>query len=208
MHYYGNSKKLLLQGKKNKIYTEIILWYSQKKSKTAADAIKLIFSKFSDIEKVDEVFPDNILKERVLEKIGNAFHGLQREQQNWLLICEYLVALHKDLPDFYPTISSSLKVVEGILKIYLLNYRIIVNSRKDGFKAVFDKDGKLRENYRKSMNNKQIDAFERGYNFMIDKRNFLQHAEIKSAMITKKDAENILAEVYNVIEKFYEAGLL
>lgn len=58
------------------------------------------------------------------------------------------------------------------------------------------------------MNNKHVDAFEKGYNFMTDKRNLLQHAEIKSAIITKEDAENILAEVYNVVKKFYEAGLL
>ena len=120
----------------------------------------------------------------------------------------YLLVLHKDLPDFYPTISSSLKVIEESLKICLLKYGIFVNNREGGFRAIFDKDGKLRRNHRTNMDSRHIDAFELGYHFMTDERNRLQHAQIKSETISKKDAENVLTEVYNVIKEFYEAGLL
>ena len=148
------------------------------------------------------------VKKRVLEKIGDVFYKLQDEQQKWLLICEYLLALHKSLPDFYPTVSSSLKVIEESLKIYLLKYRIFVNNREGGFRAIFDKDGKLRINHRTNMDSRHIDAFENGYYFMTDRRNRLQHAQIKSETITKKDAENVLTEVYNILMNFYEADLL
>jgi len=211
VHYYPTKHKLRLTGKKNRIFDEINIWYTSLTSQSVEEAIKLIFSDFKQIKTAVEQYPENLLVKEIKRNIGDVYHKLNDREQWWLQMSVYLLGLHKDLPDFYPTISSSLKLVEGCLKRVLFSkFQIYVPRGRKGFGVAFDSDGNFRtEKTRRQPTSRQKIILERCYKFIADKRNEFQHADIvNSSIVDRSKAEAIIVEVYDIVTELYKAGLL
>ncbi|WP_185954295.1 type II toxin-antitoxin system RnlA family toxin [Balnearium lithotrophicum] len=212
VHYYPQKSRLYITGKKNRIFDEICMWYANASSKSPIEVIKLIFSNYAQIQGVEEKFPDNIVEKEVTKQLGNAYHNLDDQEKRWLKTSVYMTTLHKDLPDFYPSISCSLKAVEGILKrIFVKKCIFSALDKNKKFTQFRNENGKyvLKEEFCNSFTDSQVQAIEKTYQFIVDRRHKLQHAEFKwSIFLNREDAESILNEVYEVIKNLNQVGLL
>jgi len=200
LHYYSQGAKLLLQGKKNQIADTILLWYADNTISNAQDIIRLVFKSYEDIEKTEEIFPEEILDKKIRETIGNYYNLLNEQEKKWLKVSLYLLKLHKDLGEYYPTIAGTLKTIEGILKRILLKYHCPFE-RHYKF-TQFEKDGTLKQSYIGNFKNQQqVQVVEQLYRFVLDTRHKLQHANpLYSDEVDREYAEDILSEVLDLIK--------
>ncbi|SNR66420.1 type II toxin-antitoxin system RnlA family toxin [Desulfurobacterium atlanticum] len=212
MHYYPSTCKLFVQGKKNRIFDEITIWYANCKSETVEEAIKLIFSSFSEIEKTIEEFPDSILESKVREKITSAYDKLDQAEKKWIKTSVYMLALHKDLPDFYPAVSGILKLSEGVLKRIFVRRRLFRFEDKRKEFVHFNKRNNryfLKTDYQSVFESYQIPIVEEAYNFIVDNRHKFQHAQfMASPELSREDAQNILDGICGLLRKLNGTGLL
>jgi len=208
LHYYPQTAKLLVQGKKNHIADLILTWYADYQIDSAQDIIKLVFKSYEDIEKTEEIFPDEVLERKIKDAVGKYYDILNNQEKKWLKVSLYLLRLHKDLSEYYPTIAGTLKVIEGMLKRILLKYQCFFEKHHKF--TQFEKDGTLKNSLRGNFRNpQQIEVVERMYRFILDTRHKLQHANpMYSAEVDREYAEDILNQVLSLINSVGSEKLL
>lgn len=208
LHYYPRGNKLLLQGKENQIAKTILLWYADNTISNVQDIIRLVFEKYEDIEKAEEIFPEGILEEKAKEFLGEYYSLLNEQERKWLKVSLYLLKLHKDLCEYYATVAGTLKIIEGMLKRILLKHHCPFE--KYYRFTQFEKDGTLKQSLRGNFKNpRQVQVVERFYRFVLDTRHKLQHANpTHSYEVDREYAEEILNEVFDLINLAGRENLL
>ncbi len=217
--YYPSSRKLLVQGYETKLLRNILVWFIDNVILGQTEEKReIVFNTEKDFEKYNVIFPDKLLEEKLKERIGGHYldsRFIDKAERKWLKVSYYLLEFEKDLPDYYACISASIKVLEGILKRFLLRYCGYTAFYKGGEIKVFYYDEEndrwlLKEKWRKRFKKEEsIKFLENLYNLY--KR--LERYTVNNGIIPSiteiseyKKAKNIFAEILNVlreVEKIY-----
>ena len=140
--WYKTTHTLMIQGCTTNVWDEVALWFVGRVGDNPDPVIEMIFDckeKFKGVKiSYDETYIESLLQ----GKIGNAYQNqkvLKGFKGKWLNMSQFLLDLQVDLPDYYPTISASMKIIEGILR------RIC--TLKFGMASFKDRSGNYQRNF-------------------------------------------------------------
>jgi len=216
VNYYPNKHKVFIQGRTTRLYDDVILWFADKIIENPQDIIEIIFNSIEDFEKYPINFPDETITEELKKEIGDCYLDnriINDPERKWLKTSYFLLHLKVNLPEYYPVVAGSIKIVEGILRRILLK-KYGINAFKPRTKAFqhFERDEsnnryKLIDSYKSDFPNQNHILFtEELYNFINTVRNRYSHIMRISPYIigNKEEAEKIFKQVLDLIR---EAGL-
>lgn len=209
--WFKTSHTLMVQGRTTPLWDEIILWFADKICVNPKDIIEIVFDTYEKFDKTKIKYDDNFLSKLLREKIKEVYGTkiVMDYEIKWLKTSLFLLELNLDLPEYYPSISSAIKVIEGILRRICLT-----KLGKDSFKGrnfdQFEESPtggglvKLKEVYKsKIKDSASIGYVESLYNFMRNKRHpYTHNPGVAPAELTNKDAAlKIFDEVIDLINE-------
>lgn len=213
INYYPDKNKILIQGKTTRLYDDVILWFTDKTIENPQDIVEIIFNSLEDFNKYDIKFPDMLITKQLEEKLGEFYSDVKimiDPERKWLKTSFYLLYFEKDLPEYYPVVAGSIKVIEGILRRLLLK-KYGNKAFKQHTKAFqhfeFDKHEnkfKLKNRYIPDFKDKNhIVLIENLYNFIYNTRNKYAHnmGIFPYTIESRGDAEMILNDVVELIRQ-------
>ncbi len=218
LNYYPSTATLLIQGHSTKLFKDVVFWFLDKTIESPEEIVKIIFQSIQDFEKYQIKFPDEIIDKALENEIGIHYKDdkfLKDTERKWLKVSYYLLKFEKDLPDYYPSISASLKVIEGILRRIIINHcglsSSIFNPKSKSI-LIFDfnqseQKWELKRSFYSSFNNdnQKIAFIENLYNFLKVVRNRLFHnfgIPEHSALPFFQEAEEIFKEIIELLKTF------
>ncbi len=216
--YFKTTHKVFIQGKDAKLFKDVILWFTGKVIKEPEEIIKIVFNSIDDFNKYKIDYSDNIIEDALKKEIGAVYNdtsALQNEERTWLKVSFYLLKLDINLPEYYPAVAGSIKVIEGILTRILLNkcgyksFNISKSGNIVGF-SQFTGNCKLGGKYKKNFNFAQCNLIENLYVFIRDKRHELSHNRgINPKIIQNKtEAEDIFKKIIDLIKNLNNQNML
>lgn len=202
--WFKTTHTLMVQGRTTPLWDDAILWFADKICENPKDIIEIVFDSYEKIDKTTIKYDDKLLEEKLKEKIGDAYGNstiLRDYEIKWLKTSLFLIELHIDLPEYYPCISSAIKVVEGMLMRICTN-KLGWGSFDKGRFAQFEPSPaggglmKLKEEHKPRLKDTSaIDYLERLYSFMNSKRHPYSHNRgATAALITTKQAARAIFE--------------
>jgi len=140
--WYKTTHTLMIQGRTTNVWDEVALWFVGRVEENPTAVIEMIFDCKEKFEGIKISYDETYIETLLLGKIGNAYRNqrvLRGFEVKWLNMSQFFLDLKIDLPDHYPTISASMKIIEGILRrICFLKFG------PDSFK---DRNGKPTRNF-------------------------------------------------------------
>jgi len=175
-----------------------------------------------DFEKYSIKFPDEVITEGLKKEIGDHYSDskvINDSERKWLKTSYFLLHLKVNLPEYYPVVAGSIKIIEGILRRVLLRkYSIYAFKPKTKAFKHFERDEsnnryKLKNEYRPDFEEENHIVFvEELYNFIDTIRNRYSHNMGTSPYVidSKEKAEEIFKQVLDLIKKagLYKEDLL
>lgn len=213
--WYKTSHKFLIQGMKTLLWDDVILWLASEIKENPIEIIEIVFDEYEKFKlyklKYSDDMLDNLLKEKV-GKVYNYNNVLKDFDKKWLKTAYLLCKIDIKMPEYYPVVSSSLKVIEGLLKRICLN-KFGSSSFGDGNSFYqFDERPQnggvyeLKEEYKNSINNSSVvKLIENLYKFVKEVRHTYSHSNGINPILLedKSKATDILKTVISLIK---EAG--
>lgn len=208
IHWYPGTNGLLVQGRTSNLMDDLVLWLVDHTASGPKEVIDLLFESFDSIRKQKIIFPEDLIETELQRRIGTAYSNprlVTDYEKKWLKTSLFLCNLDIQLPEYYPAISSSIKVVEGLLR-RLCIFKFGVSSFTDGSKFTqFCGTGEaynLRPEFRMAIREpSELLCLESIYTFIATKRHCYQHNNgINPALVTTKEiANSIFDEVITLI---------
>ncbi len=218
LNYYPSTGTLLIQGHSTKLFKDVILWFLDKTIENPEEIVKIIFKTTKDFSKYEITFPDELVDKGLERNIGSHYYNenfIKETERKWLKVSYYLLKFERDMPDYYPSISASLKVIEGILnRIILTHCGWTAFHRRSKAILIFEFDDnsdewRLKKAYQSNFRNRtQIALIEDFYKFYKKVRNKYSHNFIlpeHSALSDLEEAEQIFLEVQKLLKRLPEA---
>lgn len=212
--WYKTSHKFLMQGLTTSLWDDVSLWFAGKIKEDPIEIVRIVYDdyeKFTGYQiKCSDALLDKLLKEQ-LDQVYDNRKILRDEERKWLKTSCLLCEMDIELPEYYPVISSSLKVVEGILRRICINKFGLTsfNPTTGGFQH-FEESPRnggemiLKNGYKQIIRDPDgIVYIEELYKYIRTRRNIYQHNPgAGAAIIEKKDkAKELFAEVIIIIKK-------
>lgn len=200
---YHTTSTLLLQGRPVTLYCQIIAFLTEYLSlgeviESQSKFIKIPI-KISDIQS------------ELTSRLPYSFEKIDETTRKMIGASIAFTKLDIELPDYTAFVFPSLRALEGQIKCLFLSKGIHITN-KDGFKGFFELKGnqfKLNSNGVSSINcSKTCFAIEKAYNYYINHRHSLFHAEsipLGSTIIEdRNDAVKIIETVIKIFEEIYQ----
>lgn len=204
-HWYRRTNNLHIQGKTSNLLDDLLIWVGDKVINDPKQIIDLLFESFDAVENQKILYPDNIIDDELSKKLGAAYSDrriISDHEKKWLQTSCYLCTLKIELPEYYAAVSSSIKVVEGLLR-RLCHHKFGAGSFEGkNFAQFVGGSNTLRPEFRTRINdNDAIQCLENLYSFIATKRHAYQHTDgINPALVaTREIALDIFDEVINLL---------
>ena len=140
--WYKTNHTLLIQGRTTNVWDEVALWFVGRIEGNPDAVIQIIFDSKEKFAGVKISYNEPYIEGLLYKKIGDAYSNskvLRGFEAKWLNMSQFFLELDIKLPDYYPTISASMKIIEGILRrICTLKFG------RDSFR---DSQGKYQRNF-------------------------------------------------------------
>lgn len=207
--YYptGKDKKVKLEGRKTYLWNIVALWFAEQSYGSINDILTLIYNE-SSVKDARLVFDDVVLDRLITKDAGEVYSDpkvINLTEKKWLRTGCMLCNMGLELPEYLPVVSSSIKVVEGLL------WKIIVQTcgqdSFDGEKAFIQFSGeKLTSRYINKVGcEKTVDYINSLYAFHKNSRHKYFHNDgvmsQNSCVVTLDDAKKIYKEILKFVNK-------
>lgn len=210
--WFKTSHKLMIQGRTTPLWDDVLLWFADKIYQNPEEIIEIVFDSYDKFDRTHIKYQDSLLEQLLREKIGDIYGNqkiIKAFEVKWLKTSLFLLELNLELPEYYPAISSAIKVIEGILKricIMKFGYSSFNRGNFDQFEENPAVSGtmKLKQCYASQLKNNDITKYiEDLYQFIRSKRHPYTHNPglVPAELNKKESAEQIFEEVISLINK-------
>lgn len=210
--WYKTSHKLMIQGKTTPLWDDTVLWFAGHICDNPEEIINIVFDTYEMFDKTrikyDDAFLERLLHEKIEDVYGNS-KILKDYEVKWLKTSLFLIETNIDLPEYYPSICSAIKVIEGILRRVCMNKFGPTSFNGRNFHQFEESPAeggiiKLKDVYKSILtDNAPINYVEKLYIFMKTKRNRYTHNPGAAAaeVASKESARDIFDEVIELIRE-------
>jgi hypothetical protein len=209
--HYRTTNTLLIQGKPLYSYSQVSYFLSQ-----YTDLNGFIEIVYKGEEKPNtDVIDESTIEAELKGVLPNAYSSLGEGILTMLRTSYTLKDISIPLPDYSCYVFPALRALEGVMRRFLFNngYSIEVNNNSFGgifFRDFRDSSGKfvVTNDFKAQLgNNKICDALEHCYNYFVQQRHTLFHAndftDSSRFISTKEQANQIIEKVVKTIDTAY-----
>lgn len=209
--WFKTSHTLMIQGRTTSLWDDVILWFAGKICEKPEGIIELVFDSYEKLDRTKITYDDVLLERLLKEKIEDVYSSsriLKSYEFKWLKTSLFLIEMNLDLPEYYPAISSAIKVIEGILRrICLIKFGVESFNGSNFYQfqerpttGTMELKGVFRSKLRTA---DAITYIEELYGFMRTKRNAYTHNNgiIPAELTTKGAACGVFDDVIALINK-------
>lgn len=205
--YYPTTKKLKLEGLKSYLWDIVALWFAEQTYGSINDILALVYSEAS-IKSAKLIFNDGILDNMINKEAGDAYNNeyiINSTEKKWLRTGCMLCNSGISLPEYLPVVSSSIKVVEGLL--WKIVSKTCGQASFNGEKTFVQfSGGKLLSNYISIVGSSStVDYMNKLYAFYRNTRHKYFHndgvSSSYSSVLTLDDAKKIYKEILNLVRE-------
>jgi len=209
--WFKTTHTLMVQGRTTILWDDVILWFAGKICEKPQDIIELVFDSYEKLDRTKITYDDVLLEKLLKEKIEDAYRSskiLKPYEVKWLKTSLFLIEMNLELPEYYPAISSAIKVTEGMLR-RICRLKFGHTSFKGSNFYQFQESPttgtmELKSAYRSKLRSDDAKAYiEELYGFMRTRRNPYTHNNgiIPAELTTKSAACGIFDDVIALINK-------
>ncbi len=209
--WFKTTHTLMVQGRTTSLWDDVILWFAGKICEKPEGIIELVFDSYEKLDRTRITYDDVLLVRLFKKKIGDVYSSskiLKSYELKWLKTSLFLIEMNLELPEYYPAISSAIKVIEGLLRRICMNKfgPTSFNGRNfDQFQeSATPRTMQLKPVYKSMIRNSDaIDYIEGLYGFIKTKRHPYMHnyGAAPAELTSKPVACGVFDEVITLVKK-------
>lgn len=208
LQYYNTTHKLVMSGYTTHLWDDVCLQIAELTENKANKIVETYLKTKLDLETYKLTYDDGILEELTKSLITPAIYEDKRilndTEKEWFKTTAFFQFTQIQLPEYYPTVASSIKIIEGILN------RIFKNKNPQHRDFEYFETNEQRTSWKLSKdhyhffnsNTNSIETVENLYEFIQKQRHPLMHNPGQGAkFVTKCNALAIFEHVLTLLKK-------
>lgn len=211
--YYPTTHKAILAGQSTYLWNEVSVELMSHLNLNAKDIVSLYIKSKEEMQSLSITYDEGILEEYVKcllsEDVYINENLITDFEKKWLKTSAFLIFTEIQLPEYFASIASAIKIIEGVLNRICIEYNLPQNATFDYFEpnqqnTVWCLKNEYKPNFKN--NQKIIQTVNDLYNFIHNNRHKLFHNDgINPAQITEKNkAVAIFQQIITLLKQVHE----
>lgn len=182
IQYYPTTQNAVLAGQSTYLWNEVFVELTSHLNINAKDIVSLYIKSKEEMQTLSITYDEGILDEyikcQLTEDVYLNTNLITETEKKWLKTSAFLVFTEIQLPEYFASIASAIKIIEGVLNRICIEYHLPQNTNFDYFEP--NEQGtawNLKTEYKSNFKNKQkiIQTVNDLYNFIHNNRHKLFH---------------------------------
>ncbi len=217
LQYYHTTQKIILTGQSTHLWDDVFFELTSNLNIKAKEIIEKYLTSKEEMQSLNISYDEGILDEYVKCLLGSELYTnenlITEFEKNWLKTSAFLVFTEIQLPEYFASIASAIKIIEGVLNRICIEYNLPQNTSFDYFEpneqnTVWNLKSEYKVNFKN--NQKIIQTVNALYNFIHNNRHKLFHNDgINPEQIIKKDtAVTIFQQIITLLKQVHENSII
>ncbi len=194
IQYYPTTQSAILAGQSTYLWNEVFVELTSHLNINAKDIVSLYIKSKEEMQSLNITYDEGILDEyikcQLTDEVYSNSNLITEIERKWLKTSAFLVFTEIQLPEYFASIASAIKIIEGVLNRICIEYNLSQSTNFDYFEPnVQNTVWNLKSEYRKNFkdNQKIIQTVNDLYNFIHNNRHKLFHNDgINPEQISEK----------------------
>ena len=182
IQYYPTTQNAILAGQSTYLWNEVFIELTSHLNINAKDIVSLYIKSKDEMQSLSITYDEGILDEYIKCQLTNDVYSntnlITETERKWLKTSAFLVFTEIQLPEYFASIASAIKIIEGVLNRICIEYNLPQSTNFDYFEPnVQNTVWNLKAEYKVNFKNnpKIIQTVNDLYNFIHNNRHKLFH---------------------------------
>lgn len=182
IQYYPTTQRAILTGQSTYLWDEVFIELTSELNIEARDIVSLYIKSKEEMQSLCVTYDEGILDEYLKCQLGeNVYlneYIITDTEKKWLKTSAFLVFTEIQLPEYFASIASAIKIIEGVLNRICIKYSMPDSNSFDYFEANAQSTAwSLKNEFKSNFKNNQkiIQTVNDLYNFIHNNRHKLFH---------------------------------
>lgn len=217
IQYYPTTHRAILTGQSTYLWDEVFIELTSELNIEARDIVSIYIKNKKEIQNYCITYDEGILDEYLKCQLGeNVYLNeciITDTEKKWLKTSAFLVFTEIQLPEYFASVASAIKIIEGVLNRICMEYSMPASNNFDYFEANAQSTAwNLKDEFKSNFKNNQkiIQTVNELYNFIHNNRHKLFHNDgINPEQIIKKDtAVTIFQKIITLLKQVHENSII
>lgn len=182
IQYYPTTHRAILTGQSTYLWDEVFIELTSELNIEARDIVSLYIKNKKEMQDFRITYDEGILDEYLKCQLGeNVYlneYIITDTEKKWLKTSAFLVFTEIQLPEYFASVASAIKIIEGVLNRICMEYSMPASNNFDYFEANAQSTAwNLKDEFKSNFKNNQkiIQTVNELYNFIHNNRHKLFH---------------------------------
>ncbi len=213
LQYYPTTQRAILTGQSTYLWDEVFIELTSCLNIKAREIVSLYIKSKEEMQSLCITYDEGILDEYLKCQLGENVYLdesiITDIEKKWLKTSAFLVFTEIQLPEYFASIASAIKIVEGVLNRICMQYSLPVSNNFDYFEANAQSTAwNLKDEFKINFDNNQkiIQTVNDLYNFIHNNRHKLFHNDgIMPEQVSEKNkAVAIFQQIITLLIQVHE----
>ncbi len=213
IQYYPTSQKAILTGQSTYLWDEVFIELTSELNIEARDIVSLYIKNKKEMQNFCITYDEGILDEYLKCQLGeNVYlneYIITDTEKKWLKTSAFLVFTEIQLPEYFASVASAIKIIEGVLNRICMEYSMPTSNNFDYFEAnAQSTTWNLKDEFKINFKNNQkiIQTVNDLYNFIHNNRHKLFHNDgmMPEQISEKSKAIAIFQQIITLLKQIHE----
>ncbi|MEI3269259.1 MAG: hypothetical protein V8R70_08800 [Candidatus Gastranaerophilaceae bacterium] len=182
IQYYPTTYRAILTGQSTYLWDEVFIELTSNLNIEAREIVSLYIKSKEEMQSLQVTYDEGILEEyikcQLTEEVYLNENLISEIERKWLKTSAFLVFTEIQLPEYFASVASAIKIIEGVLNRICMEYSMPASNNFDYFEAnVQSTAWNLKDEFKSNFKNNQkiIQTVNDLYNFIHNNRHKLFH---------------------------------
>lgn len=182
IQYYPTTQRAILTGQSTYLWDEVFIELTSELNIEARDIVSLYIKSKEEMQSLCVTYDEGILDEYLKCQLGEDIYLdesiITNIEKKWLKTSAFLLFTEIQLPEYFASVASTIKIVEGVLNRICMEYSMPASNNFDYFEANAQCTAwNLKDEFKNNFKNNQkiIQTVNDLYNFIHNNRHKLFH---------------------------------
>lgn len=182
IQYYLTTYRAILTGQSTYLWDEVFIELTSNLNIEAREIVSLYIKSKEEMQSLQVTYDEGILEEyikcQLTEEVYLNENLISEIERKWLKTSAFLVFTEIQLPEYFASVASAIKIIEGVLNRICMEYSMPASNNFDYFEAnVQSTAWNLKDEFKSNFKNNQkiIQTVNDLYNFIHNNRHKLFH---------------------------------
>ena len=182
IQYYPTTYRAILTGQSTYLWDEVFIELTSHLNIEAREIVSLYIKSKEEMQSLQVTYDEGILEEyikcQLTEEVYLNENLISEIERKWLKTSAFLVFTEIQLPEYFASVASAIKIIEGVLNRICMEYSMPASNNFDYFEAnVQSTAWNLKDEFKSNFKNNQkiIQTVNDLYNFIHNNRHKLFH---------------------------------